>query len=1054
MSKPTTKKIKHQWLKKLAFLSSGLTMATLGSVSSFVAINQPNSSIIHQPKLVVKAPNHVAPPVWADITIPQAQFNLLISNPESYNASTIASDSISLQIDIANHKLAFNKCNFAEHSQLINPIFNNDVVYQDEAYDFNTFIDTQSVDHFLPLPITGHLTAGWNKFSSPITGRSAFYDSEITDMTFICDDYDNSSAPVIFDFFNNMFYQNNHIKSIELLVDVKHHESSDLFINVHENFISECKNLKVFKLTETRPSEPNNWNETHKFVLNTDAKIVSFTDPNEIFDIETQYYKNNVHVRGVLGIVCENLVAKAFKNATNLAFDYLDIKQLTPQTIGEHAFYNCLGLHYFDIPANTTILADQAFYACKNLKTVELPSSIREWGSQVFYDCYNLTNLKFKDGFVPPHGYLPYDCLAFNKMAHPSAITRIFHLNGYSKDYWKSNIGQILYDWKLYLGKDGEIYKYNDIHWLGKYDGFVLNNPVRNPDNTTWDMDLVLGDNYKNRTNLEWSNDAPKQLDSHYTTNYKNGYVNTHIHLTVNDMVALFPGNRDVQYSVIDPDLESYKLTFHNVSVEVPDWGNTVSLHSHRFVKSDQLKVLYDGCLIPDDKYITNLTVSESAFGAHHSDINYIKTHFDEFITAKNTHVMADVDWTYNADGDFYYNQWYGSFKLTTFNYQQHTNSYDITIEFSKQWMPDQTQGNNSDTIISFKNIPQSDQNTIVYHLLALMHTNPMLTGVSLQHNELTIDPNYPQTQSAQTNVLMAESIPLVSPKGTWYYNTYSWMALNNQTLGLKVNEHELNGVNQTFTSHLNPHDLKLGTLLLTAVGSYVQNDFNLDYFSLTSNENIPLGHLPNLTLHVKADITPVVIGDIIAKNHDKSLVNLGDYVNYTITLPVSLIPVNADWTAFGELLRVNLDGKNINLKQIKATTDALTYQDENNTFNLAFIKDFDQINGQTKAFHVNVYPIKDLTEAVKQTMNISFFHQTGDIMSLTLGAKDVVPPLPPSTKLGVILGSVLGTVGFGLLLALLGSILRHHYQTNIKPKKHQGNKDNHNETTNSEVQS
>jgi uncharacterized protein YjdB len=63
-------------------------------------------------------------------------------------------------------------------------------------------------------------------------------------------------------------------------------------------------------------------------------------------------------------------------------------------SIGEEAFYGCLGLTGITIPDSVTSIGGYAFYRCEKLTDIYISSSMTDIGKCVFSDCFSLTSIK------------------------------------------------------------------------------------------------------------------------------------------------------------------------------------------------------------------------------------------------------------------------------------------------------------------------------------------------------------------------------------------------------------------------------------------------------------------------------------------------------------------------------------------------------------------------------------------------------------------------------------------------------------------------------------
>lgn len=72
-------------------------------------------------------------------------------------------------------------------------------------------------------------------------------------------------------------------------------------------------------------------------------------------------------------------------------------------TVGEGAFFECMGLTAISIPANVASIGDGAFYDCTSLKSITIPHSVTNIGESAFLGCNRLSNIFF-NGNVPTLG--------------------------------------------------------------------------------------------------------------------------------------------------------------------------------------------------------------------------------------------------------------------------------------------------------------------------------------------------------------------------------------------------------------------------------------------------------------------------------------------------------------------------------------------------------------------------------------------------------------------------------------------------------------------------
>ncbi|MBR3578094.1 MAG: leucine-rich repeat domain-containing protein [Bacteroidales bacterium] len=65
----------------------------------------------------------------------------------------------------------------------------------------------------------------------------------------------------------------------------------------------------------------------------------------------------------------------------------------TVKSIGNGAFYHCIGLDSISIPNSITSIGDWAFYHCVGLTSINIPNSVTSIGYGAFYHCVNLTSI-------------------------------------------------------------------------------------------------------------------------------------------------------------------------------------------------------------------------------------------------------------------------------------------------------------------------------------------------------------------------------------------------------------------------------------------------------------------------------------------------------------------------------------------------------------------------------------------------------------------------------------------------------------------------------------
>ncbi len=104
------------------------------------------------------------------------------------------------------------------------------------------------------------------------------------------------------------------------------------------------------------------------------------------------------------------------------------VNSIIPQnveTIGSHAFSNCLGLTTLNIPNSVSVIDDGAFSGCSSLTTLDIPNSVTTIGANVFYGCSSLTALNVPNNITSIEEGTFYGCSALASLEIPDAVTSI-----------------------------------------------------------------------------------------------------------------------------------------------------------------------------------------------------------------------------------------------------------------------------------------------------------------------------------------------------------------------------------------------------------------------------------------------------------------------------------------------------------------------------------------------------------------------------------------------------------------------------------------------------
>ncbi len=94
-------------------------------------------------------------------------------------------------------------------------------------------------------------------------------------------------------------------------------------------------------------------------------------------------------------------------------------------SIGEFAFYHCIGLTSVAIPSSVTSIGVEAFYECKGLTSLELPSSLTSIDRSAFYGCVGLTSINLPSKLKSIGSNAFGGCTGLTSVVIPSSVTKI-----------------------------------------------------------------------------------------------------------------------------------------------------------------------------------------------------------------------------------------------------------------------------------------------------------------------------------------------------------------------------------------------------------------------------------------------------------------------------------------------------------------------------------------------------------------------------------------------------------------------------------------------------
>ena len=94
-------------------------------------------------------------------------------------------------------------------------------------------------------------------------------------------------------------------------------------------------------------------------------------------------------------------------------------------TIGNFAFYFCMGLTSITIPDGVTTIGRLAFMYCESLSSITIPESVTTIGEWAFFGCMGLTSVTIPDG-VTTIDYATFSsCTGLTSISIPESVTTI-----------------------------------------------------------------------------------------------------------------------------------------------------------------------------------------------------------------------------------------------------------------------------------------------------------------------------------------------------------------------------------------------------------------------------------------------------------------------------------------------------------------------------------------------------------------------------------------------------------------------------------------------------
>ena len=94
-------------------------------------------------------------------------------------------------------------------------------------------------------------------------------------------------------------------------------------------------------------------------------------------------------------------------------------------SIGEQAFEDCISLANINIPSGVTSIGNLAFENCSSLTSIDIPNSVTSIGNSAFQSCSGLTSCTIGSGVTSIGYYVFQDCSSLSSIVIPSGVTSI-----------------------------------------------------------------------------------------------------------------------------------------------------------------------------------------------------------------------------------------------------------------------------------------------------------------------------------------------------------------------------------------------------------------------------------------------------------------------------------------------------------------------------------------------------------------------------------------------------------------------------------------------------
>ena len=194
------------------------------------------------------------------------------------------------------------------------------------------------------------------------------------------------------------------------------------------------------------------------------------------------YYANELYIEGVLLkdlVIPSSVDAISKYSLINLSNNLLSI-QVEEGNATYQAINNCLmennsiilGCKNSILPTSATSIGDYAFYNCLGLTDLQITSSILSIGNYAFSGCTELTNLSFEEGVQSIGNYAFKDCILIKELVLPNSL---IHIGSGVLSGWSSleNITIPFIGAEATVSEDAVQYSFGHLFGSSPYDGGI-----------------------------------------------------------------------------------------------------------------------------------------------------------------------------------------------------------------------------------------------------------------------------------------------------------------------------------------------------------------------------------------------------------------------------------------------------------------------------------------------------------------------------------------------------------------------------------------------------